>query len=294
MNILENLDKNYSKSCPSCNSPIYYTRRETLKDSLEKNRLCRNCFLDSIRRKEISVFKRNCPKCNKEIFYNEKWAMDQAFKKNSLCKSCSKKGIPHPYFYNNLSEKSKLGMSKTWFKCGERPHNADFRKGKNIFEIYGDKAKNIIEKYHQRKQSKEANIKRSIACKKAGCGSSNKGKKCSDENRKKFRIRMIDLLKKTNKKFHPGYNEQACLYFDRLMEQTGTKIQHALNGGEYFLDKLGYWVDGYDKENNTVYEFDERRHYDVYGNLKEKDRIKQKEIIEFLNCKFIRIKWNEV
>jgi len=63
-----------------------------------------------------------------------------------------------------------------------------------------------------------------------------------------------------------------------------------MNGGEYHIKELGYWLDGYDKENNTVYEFDEKYHFDKNGNLSEYDLIRQQEIEHFLKCKFIRIK----
>jgi hypothetical protein len=33
---------------------------------------------------------------------------------------------------------------------------------------------------------------------------------------------------------------------------------------------LGYFVDGNDKEKNVVFEFDEKCHYDINNNLKEK------------------------
>ena len=70
-------------------------------------------------------------------------------------------------------------------------------------------------------------------------------------------------------------------------------IQHAMNGGEYYIKELGYWLDGYDKLNNIVYEYDEAFHFDKYGKLLEKDIIRQNEIIDFLKCKFIRIKYND-
>ena len=53
---------------------------------------------------------------------------------------------------------------------------------------------------------------------------------------------------------------------------------------------MGYWVDGYDKENNIILEIDESHHFDIYGNLIEKGIIRQKEIENFLSCKFIRLK----
>jgi len=57
---------------------------------------------------------------------------------------------------------------------------------------------------------------------------------------------------------------------------------------------LGFWVDGYDKENNIVYEFDESHHFNSEGKLKKKDIQRQKLITEHLNCRFIRIKESEV
>lgn len=187
-------------------------------------------------------------------------------------------------------------ISKTWFRKGQRPHNADLRKGKSIEDIYGkEKSVELKEKMSNRIRTVEENIKRSLSCKKSRCGFGNKGRRCTPENRKKARIRSIAMLKATNVRFHPGYNKRGCEFFDKLSKYTGNAIRHALNGGEYHIQELGYWVDGYDKENNIVYEFDEKYlHYDVYGNLREKDILKQKEIIEFLKCRFIRIKWDEV
>jgi hypothetical protein len=77
------------------------------------------------------------------------------------------------------------------------------------------------------------------------------------------------------------------------MIKNNTHIQHAMNGCEFYIKELGYWVDGYDQVNNIVYEFDEKYHFDKNGNLKEKDKIRQQEIIYLLNCKIIRIKYNE-
>ena len=83
----------------------------------------------------------------------------------------------------------------------------------------------------------------------------------------------------------PNYNKTACRLFDSLSMENNIKIQHAMNGGEIYIKELGYWVDGYDIENNIVYEFDEKHH----KQQKEKDLMRQNEIINFLNCKFVRI-----
>jgi hypothetical protein len=115
------------------------------------------------------------------------------------------------------------------------------------------------------------------------------GKSPDEMTRRKLRESFLRKLTEINKNFHPSYNKSGCEYFNKLMSETGINIQHAENGGEFHIKELGYWVDGYDRENNTVYEWDEKLHY-TNGELREKDRMRQKEIEDFLNCKFIRIK----
>ena len=110
-----------------------------------------------------------------------------------------------------------------------------------------------------------------------------------DEIRKKLRLKFIEKLKLIDKKFHPPYSKRGCEYFNKLMEEKKVYIQHAENGGEFHIEELGYWVDGYDKENNTVYEWDGPGHY-IKGELLEKDKRRQKEIENYLGCNFIRIR----
>jgi hypothetical protein len=64
-------------------------------------------------------------------------------------------------------------------------------------------------------------------------------------------------------------------------------FQHALNGGEYHIKELGYWIDGYDKHQNVVIEYDEYNHWHRKNRIKDENR--RKEIIDFLKCKFILI-----
>ena len=92
-------------------------------------------------------------------------------------------------------------------------------------------------------------------------------------------------------KIGPKESIQLKHTYESIMEEKGINIQHAENGGEFFIKELGYWVDGYDAENNVVYEWDEKEHYTSKG-LREKDKKRQKEIEEFLKCEFIRIREN--
>jgi hypothetical protein len=216
---------------------------------------------------------KNCPICGSEIFYRDKKALLQSIRLNSNCKSCSIE-IKKEKISRTLKEKYQNGDIVANMSGA---HSLESRRKQ------GDSKKG-------RKQSIESNIKRSISCKKAKCGTHNKGRRCTEDNKKKFRLNMIEKLSKTNKNFHPPYNEKACDYFNNLMIDNNTFIQHALNGGEYHIKELGYWVDGYDKENNIVYEWDEEYHHYVDGRLSEKDIKRQIEIEKFLNCEFIRIR----
>lgn len=105
------------------------------------------------------------------------------------------------------------------------------------------------------------------------------------------RLRAIERIKKLKGQKSPNYNPTSIQNLELKAKELKIKdLQHAENGGEYFIEKLGYWVDGYSKEKNIVLEYDEKHHFDKNGEYIKKDLIRQKQIEDFLNCKFIRIK----
>jgi hypothetical protein len=89
-------------------------------------------------------------------------------------------------------------------------------------------------------------------------------------------------------KFKPCYNPKACEIIEEYGKQHGYNFQHAMNGGEYYIKELGYWVDGYDKEKNVVIEYQEKHHNITYWKLRDEKR--KNLIIQLLGCKFIEIK----
>ncbi len=116
-----------------------------------------------------------------------------------------------------------------------------------------------------------------------------KGIPHTPESKLKLRKKMIAYIKKNgNGKFGQHHSKKGCDYIDKLNEEKQWNLQHALNGGEY--EVCGYFLDGYDKELNIAFEYDEPKHYkDVYNNiLNDRDVIRQKEIINFLKCEFYR------
>jgi hypothetical protein len=233
-------------------------------------------------------FTRICPKCGKDIFYKTKSALIYRTKKNSNCKNCINagrtpwnKGIHHSNeTKQKISEANKNPSAETRQKMskslkGKTPWN----KGKKMEEVFD--AEKIKE------------IKQKNALAHTGKNNYLFGMKRSTESKLKMRLSAIKRINNNisnGGQIQPRYNPVACNYFNRLMEQNGVHIQHAENGGEFFIKELGYWVDGYDAENNVVYEFDESHHYSSNGTLKEKDAIRQQEIENILKCKIIRIK----
>jgi rubrerythrin len=116
---------------------------------------------------------------------------------------------------------------------------------------------------------------------------------CGNVNRRLSRIKEISINKFNGNQVVPSFNSIACKIFDKISIEKNVHIQHAMNGGEYYIEKLGFWLDGYDKENNIAYEYDEKHHFDKYNNLLKSDIKRQIEIENFLKCEFIRIKYSD-
>jgi len=109
------------------------------------------------------------------------------------------------------------------------------------------------------------------------------------KNTKNMRLAAIKRIERTvynGGQMSPNYNPNSIPILEAKALEFGiTDLQHAENGGEFYIKDLGYWVDGYSKEKNIVFEYDEKHHKYV----KEKDAKRQKIIEEHLNCIFIRI-----
>lgn len=116
----------------------------------------------------------------------------------------------------------------------------------------------------------------------------NDGKKETSEHRAKIAEGTKRYLDSHGKLFGARFSETACSYIDKLNEQNHWHLQHALNGGEITCGP--YYLDGYDKELNIAFEYDEPAHYSnvTKNQLNERDEIRMKFIKEKLNCRFFR------
>jgi len=102
----------------------------------------------------------------------------------------------------------------------------------------------------------------------------------------KMRLSRIREIEEKYGIIFPNYNSSSIPIIEAKANELGiTDLQHAENGGEYHIKELGYWVDGYSKDKNIVIEYYESFH----EKQTERDKRRQKEIEDFLGCKFIII-----
>lgn len=118
------------------------------------------------------------------------------------------------------------------------------------------------------------------------------GKKLNDEHKRKIRKGVAEHYKEKSNKSYPNYNPEACELIEEYGEEHGYDFQHAENGGEYHIENIGCWLDGYDSEKNVVIEVYEKHHHYRGGELCDRDKFREQLIIEQLNCKFVRVSIN--
>ena len=116
----------------------------------------------------------------------------------------------------------------------------------------------------------------------------------SEEEKRKRRVNVFERLKKIkdeNFQMVPNWNPVACDFFEKFDIENDTIGRHARNGGEFYIKELGYWLDYINKDLKIIIEYDEERHFDENGNLKEKDILRQHEIQKiYPDYQFLRIR----
>lgn len=191
---------------------------------------------------------RECPECGKEIRYKTKRNYADAARKNTMCKSCCHIGSRNGNYGNFKSKKRTCPTCDKKLKYKNRRARQDAERGGRL-------------------------------CK--SCSKTNPSK----ETRRKRRLSMLARIEKLHGRVYPNYNPEACKIIDEYGAKHGYNFQHAENGGEYFVEELGYFVDGYDKEKNAVVEV-----YEPWHSWREKrDSRRKEEIINQLKCEFAEI-----
>lgn len=282
--------------------------------NIEINNKIYQCFYDRsndypyiILDNKRKYFKK-CDKCKIIQLYGLKLDMIRQINKKSKCKSCRDyNGEKNPMYgkKHTLEIKEKISKINTGRILSDEHKEkiSNKIKGKN-HPMYGkkhtDESKNKIRCKHLGKTGlvgvnhpmygKHHSIKSKLKISK-----SLKGKMVGDKNpskrqdvRNKMRLSRINDLKSKYGQIWPNYNNNACKYFDKINDEFEWNLQHALNGGEFYIKELGYWVDAYDKNKNIVVEYDEPKHFNVDGTLKQRDIDRMINIINLLKCEFWR------
>lgn len=250
--------KMLERKCPNCGEIVYHKTKRSCNKSILNNCICKKCVHNSLRNDD-KIGK--CYMCGKLHEYKFHYLKLRAEKLKCICRECLGKCRRGKIASNSLKEKISVGT-------------------KLAMENMNDEKKKLM-KENQIKSFKDPKIREKIS-------NSHKGIIKSDETRKNHRLSMIKHIKEKNNGVAPMFNIDACNFIDKYGKQKGYNFCHALNGKEYYIEGLGYFVDGYDKDKNIVFEYDESHHFDYIGNLKEKDIKRMNEIKNHLNCKIIR------
>ena len=255
------------KNCPKCGGEQVYTSKYTLKNAILKNKWCNECRgKDRKVIEPIGGWKKECPLCGGEQKYSCKSIYTLSLKENRICNEC--RGIEKRKYKNNTLEKlcPKCGgvqkyldrkllnksIDDSWLckKCATK--ESGIHKDKSFFKTdeYKVKMSNAIKNSEKNKN------------------------KFTEEFREKLRIAKLNQIRKLGT--HYTYNPSACKFIDDFGKKSGYNFQHAMNGGEIIVS--GYSLDGYDKNKNVVFEYDEPKHNCL--SVKKNDKIREQRIIK--------------
>jgi hypothetical protein len=213
----------------------------------------------------------NCPSCDKAKIYTHRGKYNLAVSNKSKCQECyfdrgrGEECGPFERFCPDCNKKISYSRKDGLVRAIKNNRLCNCCKFKGDRSIWFN---NIQDNHFKRR-----------------------GTKHTIEAKRKMRKSAIYRIEKLHGPLFPNFNIKSCDYFEWLNKWNGWNGRYALNGKEFYIKELGYWVDYYEPSVNIVIEWDESRHY-VFGQLKKRDIDRMSEIKKFLNCKFYR--YNEM
>lgn len=185
--------------------------------------------------------------------------------------------------------KNKNSLAQHELRCKENPE----RRNYNSLELYNLSEKGATKETSIRVAKAAETLKQKYATGERvvyalGKPGTFTGRKHTEESKAKTRASTLAYIEKMYGSISTRYNVNACRYIDFLNSKFGWNLQHAESGGEFRV--CNYFLDGYDKELNIAFEYDEPRHYaNVKENLLcERDINRMRSIQKELSCRFIR------
>ena len=235
-------------------------------------------------------FKRNCTECNKEITYETDKRLQGALKRikegksHGTCTSCTSRRV-----YTNKVARGENVLSNKGMTFEKKKHDAYWKLCPNddCDELIGYTTIHSLKKNPTSRCKKCARNDEEVAAKIIHSLTNPTDK--ARLNMRNGAIKRIEEADGNGGQMMQNYNRNSIAILEAKAAELGIEdLQHAENGGEFKV--AGYFVDGYSKEHNLVIEYDEPFHYDWKGQLREKDKRREIDIKNVLNCKFIRIK----
>ena len=248
---------------------------------------------------------RNCPICNVEMLYKKNSSKNRSIKDKTNCMKCAgvirgaqRIGENHPMYGKQSAFKgkkhtteSKLLISKNHADISGENNPMFNTNGGMYNKTHTQETKNKIGDGNRgkivSKETREKISKIKLEYYKNNISQS-KGRKHNIETKRKMRISAIKRIeddKYNGNQFYPRYNKNSIIILQNYATKHNLDIQHAENGGEYYIKELGYWVDAYDINKNIVVEYYEKSH----KYTTERDKNRENEIKKYLGCDFIII-----
>ena len=272
----------WSKNCPDCGVCMYYSNKYKLTCGIKTNSVCKKCkykkVSNSLMGKCLSNDHKEALK-NGWIHRKENGYIHPMLDKHHSDESIQKMKISHqkykPWLGKHHSNETKIKMSESW---KQHPRNMlpvieaarKYNKGRS-FSI--ERRRKISESNKGRKHTDEAKKKISMRL---------KGLVRTDETKEKLRVIRLKQLK--DQGVVKCFNKKACEFIDLFGKEHGFQFKHGNNGGEVMIS--GYMVDGYDKNKNIVFEYDEKPHETPSRKVKDLKRCSR--LILKSGCKVLR------
>ena len=226
-------------------------------------------------------YKKLCPKCGCEQNYTRKSILNKSILLNKQCRKCmfdsieykNKHAFNSKNMWANENKKREIIKKRNTTESKQKWYNSalvsmntnEYKEKQSILQ------KELLNLHPERVEFNKSSIKNMWSDKSSVYH--------TNEFREKLRLARIKQMEKLGVTTS-NYNPKACEFIDKLNKENGWNLQHAMNGGEIIVS--GYSLDGYDKERNIVFEYDERYHYKFGRKLRNKDLLRQQRIIDKL------------
>jgi len=245
------------------------------------------------------VWPRKCNYCNYIKHYNRYSHFKRAEEISGRCSNCIKdnprSGWHHTEETKNLISKKHMGVNNPFY--GKKHSKETLKMLSDKFKGQGNPQYGKYGKHHPKYGISKGSVEHHSIQSKLKISNANKlyaklpGYKNPAKRqdvRRKIRLSVIKHIQnKIQKDLRPCYNSEACNFIDELNRKNNWNLRHALSGGEHYIRELGFWLDGYDKDKNIVFEYNERKHYNIDGSLKERDINRMNEIKKLYGCKYL-------